>query len=42
MKPANAMPLSPDTQLGPYRIIEAIGAGGIEFLIHVKPFLEKN
>jgi len=21
------MPLSPDTQLGPYRIVEAIGAG---------------
>ena len=29
MKPANAMPLSPDTQLGPYRIVEAIGAGGM-------------
>ncbi len=23
------MPLSPDTQLGPYRIVEAIGAGGM-------------
>ena len=36
------MPLSPGTKLGQYEVVESIGAGGIEFLIRVKPFLEKN
>ena len=36
------MALTPNTKLGYYEILEAIGAGGIEFLIRVKPFLEKN
>jgi len=34
--------LEPGTDLGPYKIVEPIGAGGIEFLIHVKPFFEKK
>ena len=36
------MPLSAGTKLGQYEIVESVGVGGIEFLIHVKPFLEKN
>ena len=36
------MALQPGHRLGRYEILEAIGAGGIEFLIRVKPFLEKN
>ena len=36
------MPISPGTKLGQYEVVEAIGAGGIEFLIHVKLFLGKN
>ena len=35
------MTLTAGTKLGQYEIAEAIGAGGIEFLIHVKPFLQK-
>jgi len=34
------MSLSPGTRLAHYEILEAIGSGGIEFLIRVKPFLE--
>ena len=36
------MTLKMGVHLGPYEILAPIGAGGIEFLIHVKPFLEKN
>ena len=36
------MALISGTRLGPYEILAPIGAGGIEFLIRVKPFLEKN
>ena len=36
------MPLEVGTKLGTYAIQAAIGTGGIEFLIRVKPFLEKN
>ena len=36
------MPLSPGTRLAHYEVLELIGKGGIEFLIRVKPFLEKN
>ena len=28
--------------LAHYKILEKFGSGGIEFLIHVKPFLKKN
>ena len=28
--------------LAHYKILEKIGSGGIEFLIHVKPFLERD
>ena len=36
------MSLTPGTKLASYEILEPIGAGGIEFLIRVKPFLEKD
>ena len=36
------MSLQPGTTLGVYEIHASIGAGGIEFLIRVKPFLEKD
>ncbi len=36
------MSLTAGQKLAHYEIVEAIGKGGIEFLIHVKPFLEKN
>ena len=36
------MRLSIGDHLGPYRILSPLGAGGIEFLIHVKPFFEKK
>ncbi len=29
-------------RIGKYKILRRIGKGGIEFLIRVKPFLEKN
>ena len=32
----------PPRIIGRYRVLERIGKGGIEFLIRVKPFLEKN
>lgn len=32
------MPLSSGARLGGYEIVNLLGAGGIEFLIHVKPF----
>ena len=36
------MSIEKGTELAHYKILEKIGAGGIEFLIRVKPFLEKN
>ena len=36
------MASSTGTKLDVYEIMEPIGKGGIEFLIRVKPFLEKN
>ena len=33
------MPLESGARLGSYEVVESIGAGGIEFLIRVKPFL---
>jgi hypothetical protein len=35
------MSLATGTKLGPYEIVGQIGAGGIEFLIHVKSFFER-
>ena len=36
------MALSAGTRLGSYEIVELIGVGGIEFLIHVKPPWEET
>ena len=36
------MSLQPGTRLGNYEVLSELGSGGIEFLIRVKPFLEKN
>jgi hypothetical protein len=35
------MTLTPGARLSSYEILESIGAGGIEFLIHVKSLFEK-
>ncbi len=36
------MPIDPGSKLGSYEVLGLVGKGGIEFLIRVKPFLEKN
>lgn len=36
------MALQPGERLGPYEILDGIGTGGIEFLIHVKPLWKET